>query len=107
MAQLFATRQATGDVVTYVDDGARLGLCPKEMIEGDDAPSLRGRDGQATADVVESASTDPPDPILDRMERWQQQIAPLLHFFKAASRNPRLTTQTTSAADPSRFRRPE
>jgi hypothetical protein len=107
MAQRLSTRQATGDVVTHVDDGARLGLCPKEMIEGDDAPSLRGRDGQAAADVVESASTDPPNSILDRMERWKEQVAPLLHLSKAASRNPGLTTQTTSAADPSRFRRPE
>ena len=60
LAQLLGARQATGDVVTHVNDGARLGLGPKEMIEGDDAPGLRGRDGQATADVVESASTDPP-----------------------------------------------
>ncbi len=80
------------------------------MIEGDDAPGLGGRDGQAAADVVERAAADPPDSILDGMQRRQEQVAPILRLLqsrpaKRASHAPRfarprpILTRAARAAD--------
>lgn len=101
LTELLSAREATGDVVTNVNDGARLRLGPEQMVEGDHAPGLRRWDGQATADVVEGAATDPAHSILNRVERRQEQVAPILDFSQTAARNPCLTLYPAKASDPS------
>ena len=109
--QLLAKRlgpgQPTRDVVAHVNYGPGLRVGSEEMIEGDHTPSFCRRYGQAPADIIECAAANPTDPILNRVESWQQQVAPLLDLTQAASRNPCITFDATEASYPCRFRRTE
>ena len=101
LTELLSTRKAARDVVTNVNDGARLRLGPQQMVEGDYAPGLRRWDGQATADVVEGAAADPANSILNRVECRQEQVALILDVSQTAARNPCLTLYPAKASDPS------
>ena len=46
----------------------------KQVVEGDDAPGLGRRHGQAPADVVERPFAHPADAVLDGVEGGQQQV---------------------------------
>jgi hypothetical protein len=104
LAKRLGTCKPARNVVANMNDGPWLRLGSEEVIERDDAPGFGRRHGQATADVVERAAADPPDSVLNGMEREEQQIATILHVAQSAPRNSRLEAGLTYTTNPSRVR---
>ena len=73
--QLVGAVAAAGDVLADVDDARRPRLDGEHRVERGDAVGVGRRDRQAAAELVEPAGADPADPLLQRPERGQQQVA--------------------------------
>ena len=63
------------DVLADVHDARRTRLEGEERVEGRDPVGVGGRHGQPAAELVEAAGADPADPLLQRPERGQQEMA--------------------------------
>ena len=83
-AGLLGAGEPAGDVVADVGDGRRARLRREQRVERGDAVRLGGRHGQAPADVVEARLGDLPDPVLQRVQRREQQVAAAPGFVPAA-----------------------
>ena len=63
------------DVLADVHDTRRARLEGEKRVEGRDSVRVGGRHGQPAAELVEAAGADPADPLLQRPEGRQQEMA--------------------------------
>ena len=47
-----------------------------EVVERGNPVGLSRRNREPVRDVVERTVSDPPDRVLDRMERWEKEVSP-------------------------------
>ena len=73
--QLLRAVAAAGDVLADVDDPRRPRVDGEQRVEGGDTVGVGRRDRQPRADVVQAARADPADPLLQRPQCRQQQMA--------------------------------
>ena len=65
------------DVDAGMHDASGTRLEREEVVERRDAVRLSRRDGEAAAHVVEPTAADPANAVLQRVERWEQQVSAL------------------------------
>src|SRR5207245_143187 len=68
------TRAQAGDVIAHVDRQRGTRLQGQQGVAGGDAVGVGRGDGQAGAEVAQRPFADPADPILNRMQRGQEQV---------------------------------
>ena len=76
------------------------GLEGEVAIEGGDAVSLRGRNGEPPADVVQCPLRKPAEAVLNRVQRGKEQIAPRAGFAPAQERDAPFSINFARAAGP-------
>jgi hypothetical protein len=84
-AELLGSRELAGDVVADVREAARAALEREESVERRDAISLRRRNAQSAAGVVESAAADPADAALHFFQRGKEEVTPRAHGVEPAA----------------------
>ncbi len=92
--QVVGADALAGDVLAHVDDTGRPRLDREHRVEGRDAVDVCRRKGEPAAELVEAAGADPSDPLLERPECRQQQVAPRTGGVPRAGGVPARPTQT-------------